>query len=142
MSEPAGLQNEQWASKCDRNTVYRHTRDDMSTEKSSFKKLNYRTKDGKADYCFLFAEIRRESWIAYIIYQPSYGNCSECLHSTLRMKNRNNLFVATPPQIKTLREIKKHAAEWAEFTQEYIRKGNVKSDKKTFIEGRQREMKK
>ncbi|MCK4502713.1 MAG: hypothetical protein KAU22_06725 [Desulfuromonadales bacterium] len=114
----------------------------MSTEKFSFEQLKYRTKDGKADYCFLFAEIRRESWIAYISSQPSYGNCSECLHSTLRMKDRKRLLVATPPQIKTLREIKKHAAEWAEFTQEYIRKGNAKSDKKTFIEGQQREMKK
>lgn len=114
----------------------------MNTEKSSFKKLNYRAQNGKATYCFLFAEIRKESWIAYIISQPSYGNCSECLHSTLRMKDRNRLLVATPPQIKTLREIKKHAAEWAEFTQEYIRKGNAKSDKKTSIEGLQREMKK
>lgn len=83
----------------------------------------YRTRDGAADYLFLFEEQRGGSWRAYIEEQPSYRGRAEGAHPTHRLSDGDGKYVCWTESLRTLEEAKRVAALWADKTQEYIRTG-------------------
>lgn len=84
----------------------------------------YRTKDGAADYQFMFEEQQNRTWKAYIEKQPPYRGRSEDLHSTHRLTDGSRKYVCWTRELKSLDDAKKVAALWADCTQNYIKTGN------------------
>lgn len=83
----------------------------------------YRTRDGAADYLFIFEEQPDGTWRAYIEQQPSYRGRATDAHSTHRLSDGDRKFVCWTEALQTLEEAKRVAALWADKTQEYIRTG-------------------
>ena len=83
----------------------------------------YRTRDGVADYLFIFEEQRDGTWRAYIEQQPSYRGRASDAHSTHRLSDGSRKYVCWTESLQSLEEAKRIAALWADKTQEYIRTG-------------------
>lgn len=84
----------------------------------------YRTKDGGADYRFIFEEQRDGTWRAYIEEQPSYRGRATDAHSTHRLSDGSRKYVCWTRPLRSLEEAKQVAALWADATQKYIRTGS------------------
>ena len=85
--------------------------------------INYRTRDGKADYRFSFEQQGDDSWRAYILSQPSYQGREEGAHPTHRLSDGGRKYVCWNTGLKSLAQAKQVAALWADSTQTYIRTG-------------------
>jgi len=85
--------------------------------------INYRTRDGRTDYCFSFEQQSDASWRAYILTQPLYQGRNESAHSTHRLPDGNRKYVCWNTPLKSFAEAKQVAAMWADLTQTYIRTG-------------------
>lgn len=92
---------------------------------SSALRTKYRTKDGMADYQFLFVNMDDGSgWRAYIESQPSYRGRDAGGHQTHRLTDSGGRrYVCWKGVVQTLDGMKQIAALWADCTQEYIRTG-------------------
>jgi hypothetical protein len=86
-------------------------------------KAYYRTKDGTADYQFMFEEIFEGCWHIYIESQPPYRGRDEDSHSTHRLPDGQRKYICWDGEIETLDEAKKVAALWSDKTQGYIKTG-------------------
>lgn len=86
--------------------------------------VKYRTKDGLADYLFSFEQQSDGSWRAYILDMPSYGSRSTSGTVTHRLYDGRHYVCFTPPP-RTLVDMQKVAAYWADLTQTYLRTGRT-----------------
>jgi hypothetical protein len=86
--------------------------------------MNYRTKDGRADYRFSIERQPDGSYRAYIRSQPSYrGRCEHpaCTHRSRDDWGRR--YVCWTRKLWSEADAHKVASMWADCTQEYIRTG-------------------
>ncbi|MDF7809435.1 hypothetical protein P4E94_18480 [Pontiellaceae bacterium B12219] len=83
----------------------------------------YRTRDGLYDYQFSFEQQSDRSWLAFILYQPSYNGRSTDNHSTHRLSRGGRYYVCWNRKLNSIAQAKQVAALWAEATQTYIQFG-------------------
>ncbi|QEG15586.1 hypothetical protein GmarT_14270 [Gimesia maris] len=84
-------------------------------------RVYYRTKDGLADYLFLFEEQPDGTWHAYIESQPGYQRRASDAHSIHRLSDGNRKYVCWNTPLYSYSQVKQVAALWADKTQQYIR---------------------
>ncbi len=83
----------------------------------------YRTRDGRADYGFLFSRVSGGCYRIYIISHPPYGLRPTGMHATHRLSDGSRQYVCWSGMLRTEEEARRVAALWAEKTQTYIRYG-------------------
>ena len=87
--------------------------------------INYRTKDGRADYTFSL-EYQDGGYRAYIVGMPSYGGRSEDIHITHRSVDKDRrYYVCWSKPLYTLEDLKKVVALWSDLSQTYIQTGRT-----------------
>jgi hypothetical protein len=85
--------------------------------------IYYRTKDGRADYGFIFKQLSGGCYRIYIASQPSYGIWPSGIHATHRLTDGQRYYICWSGMIATEAQARAVAALWAEKTQAYIRTG-------------------
>jgi hypothetical protein len=83
----------------------------------------YRTRDGQADYTFVFLCVPQGCYRIYILTQPGYGWRATDVHSTHRLMDQHGTYICWSGAIRTEEQARAVAALWADKTQEYIRTG-------------------
>lgn len=84
---------------------------------------SYRTKDGRADYCFSFERQSDGTWHAYILHQPSYQGRDTSSEATHRLDIYGRPRVCWTKSLHSEQEARQVAALWADKTQDYIKTG-------------------
>lgn len=74
-------------------------------------------------YEFSFEKQADDSYRAYIVTMPSYGNRDTSLQATHRLSDRDRYYVCRKPQPKSYEAAKKIAAKWATTSDRYILTG-------------------
>jgi hypothetical protein len=86
--------------------------------------INYRTRDGQADYKFSFEQQANGDWRAYILSQPSYRSRATDSHSTHRLTDyHGRKYVCWSTPISSADGLKNVVAKWSDATQDYIKYG-------------------
>lgn len=86
--------------------------------------LYYRTEDGRADYGFSFERQGDDTWLVYIVSQPSYRGRATDTYSTHRLSDSDGRkYICWSSPIESYEDAKKIAKLWAEGTQKYIKTG-------------------
>ena len=86
---------------------------------------SYRTRDGRADYRFGFAERSDGMWRVYILSQPDYGRQSASAYATHRLSDGSAYYyICWTGALHSLEQAKHVASLWADRTQQYIRTGS------------------
>jgi len=84
----------------------------------------YRSRDGRADYRFGFAQQSNGTWRVYILNQPDYGPHSASPYATHRLSDGSpHYYICWIGVLRSLEQAKHVAALWADRTQQYIRTG-------------------
>ena len=87
-----------------------------------YKNIRYRATGG-VDYVFSFEWVTSaNSWRAYIVSQPGYGNRPTGAHDTHRLSD-GRTYVCWDRPLPTAVDARNVAAAWAEATQRYIATG-------------------
>jgi hypothetical protein len=93
-------------------------------EVTMHRQIKYRTRDGRADYSFEFAQLGDGTWRPYILGGPAYGTRDTSLHATHRLRDGGGrYYICWTHALRSEQEARQVAALWADKTQEYIRTG-------------------
>ena len=80
--------------------------------------LDYRTRDGLADYGFSIEFQPKEGWRVYIIFDPFHGG-DNSLHFPYQALENGRRYVDWRAKLDSLGDARTVAALWAELTQHY-----------------------
>lgn len=110
------------ARRCGRTRLITSTAKSVESERSGKKVIYYRTKEGLADYGFLFDQ-RPDGYRIYIIQQPSYEGRADDSHTAHRLHDGHGAYICWNGKLETESQARHVAARWADGTQSYIRFG-------------------
>ena len=86
---------------------------------TTWKRINYRTKNKRSDYVFVIGRLNNGSIRVYIVDQPGYGLRDTDDYSTHR-HNDGHYYICWSDPIHTTQQAEQIAAIWADKTEDYI----------------------